>query len=121
MEIQELVTLYVKAWSEPDRSRRQSLLDQIWAEDGTYTDPLGHVAGRQQLFTHIGRFFEQFPGAHLELTSGVDTHHTHFRFTWRMILADGNVFMEGIDFGELSPDGKLHRIIGFFGPLSAKP
>jgi hypothetical protein len=33
-------------------------------------------------------------------------------------LADGKVFLEGIDFGELNSDGKLHRIVGFFGPLA---
>ena len=38
--------------------------------------------------------------------------------TWRMVLADGKVFLEGIDFGELNSDGKLHRIVGFFGPLA---
>jgi hypothetical protein len=35
-----------------------------------------------------------------------------------MVLADGKVFGEGIDFGELNSDGKLHRIVGFFGPLA---
>ena len=37
------------------------------------------------------------------------------RFTWRMLLADGSVFVEGTDFGELSADGRLERIVGFFG------
>jgi len=27
--------------------------------------------------------------------------------------------MEGIDFGELAPDGRLRRIAGFFGPPPA--
>jgi hypothetical protein len=36
-----------------------------------------------------------------------------------MVLADGKVAFEGIDFGELSSDGsKLHRIVGFFEPLA---
>jgi hypothetical protein len=48
-------------------------------------------------------------------------HHEKLRFTWRMLLADGKVLLEGIDFGELSTDGKLHRIVGFFGPLAPKP
>ena len=38
-----------------------------------------------------------------------------------MVLADGKVFLEGIDFGELSADGKLRQIVGFFGPLTAEP
>ena len=120
MELTELITLYTRAWSEPDRACRQSLLDRIWDENGTYTDPTAHVAGRAALVDHIGGFFVQYPGARIELTSGVDMHHEMFRFTWRMVLADGNVFVEGIDFGELSSEGKLHRIAGFFGPLAPK-
>jgi hypothetical protein len=38
-----------------------------------------------------------------------------------MVLADGKMFVEGVDFGELSPDGKLYRIVGFFGPLAPRP
>ena len=113
----ELIALYNRAWSEPDYALRQKLIEQIWAEDGTYTDPTAHVAGRKALVDHIGAFFEQFPGAYFVVTSGIDSHHGKFRFTWRMVLADGKVFLEGIDFGELNSDGKLHRIVGFFGPL----
>ena len=121
MEMNELVTLYTSARSEPDRARRQKLLDHVRAEDGTYADPTAHVAGRKDLVDHIGGFFEQFPGAHFVVANGIDTHRQKLRFTWRMVRADGNVFVEGIDFGELSPDGKLHRVVGFFGPLAPKP
>lgn len=119
MELPELIKLYAGAWSEPDRARRQQLLDRAWAEDGTYTDPTAHVAGRTALVEHIGGFFGQFPGARLEVASAIDAHHQHLRFAWRMVLGDGSVFVEGIDIGELSPDGRLHRIVGFFGPLAS--
>jgi hypothetical protein len=121
MELSELITLYSGAWCEPDRARRQQLLERVWAEHGTYTDPTTHVAGRAGLVEHIDEFCHQFPGARIELTSGVDMHHENFRFTWCMRLADGNVLVEGTDFGRLSPDGKLDRIVGFFGPLAHTP
>lgn len=119
--LEELITVYCKAWSEPDRALRQQLLDRVWAEDGTYTDPTAHVDGRKELVEHIGRFFEQVPRVQLAPTSAVDTHHEKLRFTWRMVLADGKVFAEGIDFGELSSDGKLRSIVGFFGPPAPRP
>lgn len=120
MELSELILRYTAAWCEPDHALRQEALERVWAEDGTYTDPTAHVVGRRELIEHIGGFFEQFPGARIELTSGIDAHHEKIRFTWRMVLADGKVFLEGVDFGELSADGKLHRIVGFFGPLAPK-
>jgi hypothetical protein len=49
----------------------------------------------------------------------VDLHHDVLRFAWRMVLADGRALPDGIDFGELGPDGKLARIVGFFGPVKA--
>ncbi|MGZ9074387.1 MAG: nuclear transport factor 2 family protein [Burkholderiaceae bacterium] len=121
MELDELIILYAAAWSEPDRVLRQQLLARVWAEDGTYTDPTAYVEGRKALGDHIGGFFKQFPGARFVVTSEIDAHHKRLRFTWRMMLADGKVFADGVDFGELSPDNKLRQIVGFFGPLAAKP
>jgi hypothetical protein len=120
-ELEELITLYNSAWSEPDRRLRQQILERVWAEDGTYTDPTEHVANRSELVDHLAGFMDQFPGARLALTSGIDTHHDNFRFSWRMLLADGKVFVEGTDFGKLCPDGKVNRIVGFFGPLPPGP
>jgi hypothetical protein len=40
-------------------------------------------AGRKALVDHIGAFFEQLPGAYFVVTSGIDSHHGKFRFTWR--------------------------------------
>ena len=120
MELDELITLYTAAWSEPDRVLREQILARVWAEDGTYTDPTAYVEGRKALGDHIEGFFKTFPGARFVVTSGIDTHHQRLRFTWRMMLADGKVFAEGIDFGELAADGKLRQIVGSFGPLAAK-
>ena len=119
--LEELVAVYSGAWSEPDGARRQGLLDRAWAEDGTYTDPTASVVGRTALVEHIGRFLQQYPGAQVVPTSAVDAHHGRLRFTWRVVLADGKVFAEGVDFGALSPDGKLASIVGFFGPLAPGP
>ena len=60
-----------------------------------------------------------FHGARVVATSDVDAYDGHLRFAWRMLDADGVVTLEGIDFGELAPDGRLKRIVGFFGPLPA--
>ena len=38
------------------------------------------------------------------------------RFLWRLVRADGTYGDESIDFGEVGPDGRLVKIIGFFGP-----
>jgi hypothetical protein len=70
--------------------------------------------GSNELAEYIGKVLKKYPGAQIARTSDVDTHHDMVRFTWRMVLADGQTLAEGIDFGELSSEGKLHRIVGFF-------
>ena len=80
MELLEAVRTYVDAWCETDATRRTQMLERVWDENGTYTDPMTHVAGRAALVSYIGGFQQQFPGARIELGSDVDTHHGKLRF-----------------------------------------
>lgn len=116
--IQEIVKRYVAAWREPNDEKRRRLLDQAWADDGTYTDPIQHIQGREALNRMIAVYQQRRPGTQVVQTSGVDHHHDKVRFTWSLLDADGSTLIEGIDFGELAEDGRLRRIVGFFGPLS---
>lgn len=109
------VANYVAAWDAPNEDGRRTVLERAWTDDGVYCDPTAVVEGREALVAHIGRFH----GARVVATSGVDAYDGHLRFAWRMLDADGVVTLEGIDFGELAPDGRLKRIVGFFGPLPA--
>ena len=74
MELSELIAHYADAWSQPDRARRQQLLESVWDEQGTYADPFGLVAGRMALVDHMGAFIQQYPGSRLERTSEIDAH-----------------------------------------------
>lgn len=114
--LDELVKVYCAAWNEPDAQRRRELLEKAWASEGTYTDPRSHVEGREALVEHIGGFLKQSAGARIIQSSHPDFHHGMFRFAWKFVGGDGKTVMEGIDFGAIGPDGKLQRIVGFFGP-----
>jgi hypothetical protein len=119
--ITTMVDRYCNAWSEPDAGRRQQLLDEVWADDGTYIDPLSHVAGRAALSSLIEGFLKQYPGSRIVLSSAVDLHHDKIRFTWKWVAGDGSVNVEGMDFGEIASDNRLRRIVGFFGPTTPRP
>jgi hypothetical protein len=115
--IEKLVDSYCAAWSAADLAKRLSLLAEVWEETGIYVDPTALCAGRNKLAEHIGKVQQRYPGAQVVRTSALDHHHDLVRFAWKMVLADGISLPEGIDFAELSDDGKLRRIVGFFGPL----
>ena len=115
--LDDLVKMYCAAWNEPDARHRRELLEKVWASDGTYTDPQSFVEGREALVEHIGRFLKSSPGARIIQSSRADFHHGMFRFTWKFVGGDGKAVMEGIDFGVVAADGKLQRIVGFFGSI----
>ena len=56
MSVDEIVSAYGAAWLEPAEEQRCQLLAQAWAEDGTYTDPIRHVEGRDALSQTIAAF-----------------------------------------------------------------
>jgi hypothetical protein len=117
MSVDEIVSAYGAAWLEPDEEQRRQLLARAWAEDGMYTDPLRHVESRDALSQTIAAFQQRRPGERIVLTSGVDHHHGMVRFAWKWYGADDSMILEGVDFGELASDGRLRRIVGFFGPM----
>jgi hypothetical protein len=119
MDAQHIVDTYGAAWNETDPVKRRALLDEAWADHGTYLDPMGSADGRDALVTHISGFHEMMPGNRIDATSAVDVHGSVFRFAWAMLDPSGTVALEGMDFGEFDDDGRISRIIGFFGPFPA--
>ena len=109
------------AWNERDDTARRALLEQCWSDGGVYLDPNVSLVGRDALATKIGKVLASRPGARLEFMSGIDVHHTMVRFLWRLVRADGTCGDTSIDFGEVGPDGRLVKIVGFFGPPPALP
>jgi hypothetical protein len=117
--IDEMVRIYCEAWGEPDVAKRRQLLERVWADDATYTDPVSHVAGHEALVERISAHLEKYRGSKIVPSSHADVHHGRLRFTWQFVLADGKIQIEGIDYGELTADGRIAKIVGFFGPLKS--
>ncbi len=116
MDTSEIVATYGAAWNEPDQAKRTVLLEASWADDGVYQDPSGTANGRAALVAHIGGFHATYPGHTIEQASGVDITDAGLRWAWVMRNGD-EIALEGMDFAELAPDGRIKRIAGFFGPL----
>ena len=118
--LERLIDTYCDAWNEPDAASRQRILSAVWASDATYTDPTVHAVGVDELAAHIAHVIARRPGARVMRTSVIDAHHAMARFGWRVVQADGSLLPEGIDFAQISAEGKIERIVGFFGPLAVR-
>jgi hypothetical protein len=119
--ITKIVTRYMAAWNERNAVARQTLLEQCWNDGGVYVDPNVSLIGREALGGHIATVQASRPGARLEFMSGIDVHHNVVRFLWRLVRADGTCGDTSIDFGEIGADGRLVKIVGFFGPPPPLP
>jgi hypothetical protein len=116
VEHTETIATYGAAWNELDEAKRRALLEKSWADDGSYQDPQGTADGRAELVAHIGGFHQLLPGHTIEFASGIDSNGVTLRWAWEM-RNGSDVVLEGVDFAELAPDGRIQRIAGFFGPL----
>ena len=114
-KIANVVMLYMAAWNELDAATRHALLEQCWADGGVYVDPNAELTGRDVLSQHIAKVQASRPGALLEFMSGSDIHHNVLRFEWRLVGVDGTCGDTSVDFGEIGSDGRLVKMIGFFG------
>ncbi len=110
-----IVDTYLAMWNETDPRRRAGLIEQAWAADGRYVDPMLEAEGHRALGEMVTGVQAKFPGHRFRRRSGVDAHHDQLRFAWDLMAPDGAVVVAGLDIGALAADGRLARITGFFG------
>jgi SnoaL-like domain len=116
IEADALVRRYLAAWNETDPVHRRQVLAEVWAEDGSYTDPLVAVTGRDAFDQVIEAVQQQFRGLVFRLAGGIDAHHNLARFGWVLgpeDAADGTVLLAGFDVAVATPDGRLSAVHGF--------
>jgi hypothetical protein len=113
-EITTVVDAYMASWNEADQARRAALVEQAWAPEARYVDPLLDLTGHDDLATLKPLLDQHYPGHRISRTSDVDTHHNVVRFSWNLTGPDGAVVASGIDVGVLTDDGHLQGIAGFF-------
>ncbi|MEU8821035.1 nuclear transport factor 2 family protein [Actinoplanes sp. NPDC048796] len=106
-DFETVVDRYLAAWNETDAGARRAAIDNLFAEDVRYVDPLAAVSGRAALSELIGAAQQQFPG--LKFTPGglIDGHHDQVRFTWTLGPA------AGFDVAQLDEQGRITTVLGF--------
>jgi hypothetical protein len=111
---------YIAVWNEPDVDARRHAVAELWAEDGTYTDPLVSVEGHQAIEEVIAGAREQFPGHVFRLIGGVDAHHHIARFGWELVPeGGGESVVIGFDVAVVADDGRLRSVYGFLDKVPA--
>jgi hypothetical protein len=117
--MQEIIERYIAAWNEADPERRRELIDSLWAADGSYTDPLADVRGRDGIDAVIAAVQQQFPGLAFSLGGPVDGHHGQARFSWHLGPAGGEPLVIGFDVAVLDGEGRIGAVYGFLDKVPA--
>jgi SnoaL-like domain len=109
----ELITRYLACWNETDPDLRRKLIDETWAPDAQYTDPMVDVRGRDGIDATIAAVQAQFPGFVFTPHGAVDAHHQQARFGWGLGPDGAEPLVIGFDVAVADDDGRLSTVLGF--------
>jgi SnoaL-like domain len=115
MTVNDVVASYLQTWNETDPAARRKAIDELWAADGVYTDPIVVAAGRDQIDATIAAVQAQFPGLAFTLAGQVDGHHDTARFSWNL----GDDLVIGFDVLALDANGQISKVYGFLDKIPA--
>lgn len=113
-DVRAVIDAYVSSWNETDAGALRRRLDDCWDTSAVYTDPNVQLSGRESLADYMIGFHRNVPNATFVLTDDVATHHGQLHIRWNLVGPSRQVLQSGNSFGELSADGKLARMTGFF-------
>ena len=111
--MQDVIERYIASWNQTDPKLRRKLVDEVWAQDATYIDPLAEAHGRDAIDATIAAVQAQFPGLTFTLLDSVDTHHRQARFTWGLGPDGAEPMAIGFDVAVAAENGQLTSVFGF--------
>jgi SnoaL-like domain len=116
--VQNVIERYIACWNQTDPLLRRKLIDEVWADDASYIDPLAEAHGRDAIDETIAAVQEQFPGSAFTLLGPVDSHHHQARFAWGLGPAASAPNVVGFDVALTGDDGRLTSVFGFLDEVA---
>ena len=113
--LETMVDAHLAAYCEPDAARRMALIRDNWSLEGRLVDPPFEGRGHAAIGDMAATLLAQFPGHRFERTTALDVHHQFLRYGWRLLNPQGEAVLAGVDFVDLDVDGRIGRVVGFFG------
>jgi len=118
-DFDSVVDRYLQVWNETDPGARRAAIDELFAADVRFVDPLAAVEGRAGVDELIAGAQGQFTGLVFTAGGPADAHHDQGRFTWHLGPAGGEPVAIGFDVAEIDADGRIRLVLGFIDKMPA--
>lgn len=112
---------YLEAFTERDPALRLNLLAQGLTPDAEICGPTRIFAGYAEISEKIAGFLKNWPECRLVLASGVVCFGNAGHIAKAIVDSKGSVLASGHSVVELAPDGRISRVLAFWGPAPALP
>ena len=115
----DLVERYLDCWNETDANARRTLIDELWAADAEYTDPMTAAHGRAEIDATISAVQSRFEGFVFRPVGSADSHHRQTRFGWGLGPVDAEPVVIGFDVAVTDEAGRITTVLGFLDRVPA--
>jgi len=107
---------YIAVWNETDPERRRALIEESFAPDAHYLDPLMAGRGHAEVDALIAGVQQRFPEFRFALIGKPDGFGDQVRFSWGLGPDGADAPIKGTDFAELH-EGRLKSVTGFLDQI----
>jgi hypothetical protein len=112
---------YSAAFVERDAERRLALLAEALSPTAEIRGPKHVFTGYAEIAEKIAGFQRNWPECHLVLAAGVITFQSTCHFPMAIVSPDGCIRAAGHSVLELAADGRIQRILAFWGEHPSLP
>lgn len=113
--VADKVDAYLRAWGEPDGKVRRSLLESCATPGLVFRDAFSATDGMEEMLANLEAVQVFMPGMTLQRAGEVRMSHGTAIADWTASAADGSPRGKGSNVYDLSPDGLISRVVGFWG------
>ena len=111
----EQVDAFLRAWGNPDAADRRRLLESCAAPDIAFRDAFSATNGIEEMLANLEAVQIHMPGMTLVRDGDVRQAHGTAIAGWTAQGPDGSPRGRGTNVYDLAPDGRIRRVVGFWG------
>ncbi len=112
---------YLDAFAERDLAKRMAMLEQSLSPSAEIWGPARVFVGYAEISEKIDGFHTNWPECRLVATSGLVCFSNTGHFAMAIVGPNGEIAASGHSVVELTADGRIDRVLAFWGPQPPVP